>query len=69
MCIAAPGRIIKVEGRKALVDYVFLKRQVLIGGENVKVGDYVMVQMGIITKIISRKEALAASASWLKLSR
>lgn len=66
MCIATPGKIVKVEGRKALVDYCSETRQVLTGGETVKVGDYVMVQMGIVVKILSRKEAAAALKAWAK---
>jgi hydrogenase expression/formation protein HypC len=64
MCIAVPGKIKKIEGRKALLDYPGEKRFALIGGDPVKVGDYVMVQMGIIVKILSQDEAQAAIEAW-----
>lgn len=64
MCLAVPGKIKKIEGKKVLLDYPDEKRYALIGDEKVKVGDYVMVQMGIIVKILSRKEAKAAFEAW-----
>lgn len=66
MCIAVPGKIVKVEGKKALVDYCSEVRQVLTGGESVKVGDYVMVQMGIVVKTLSSKEAALSIKAWKK---
>ena len=64
MCLAIPGKIKKIEGKKVLLDYPGKKRFALTGGEHVKIGDYVMVQMGIIVKILSQKEAKAAFQAW-----
>lgn len=64
MCLAVPGKIKKIEGKKALLDYPREKRYALIGDEKVKVGDYVMVQMGIIIKVLSQKEAKTAFEAW-----
>ncbi len=64
MCLAVPGRIKKIEGKKVLLDYPGEKRFALSGGEPVKIGDYVMVQMGIVVKILSQKEAKAAIKAW-----
>lgn len=64
MCLAVPGRIKKIEGKKVLLDYPNEKRYALIGDEKVKIGDYVMVQMGIIVKILSQKEAKSAFEAW-----
>ncbi len=64
MCLAVPGKIKKIEGKKVLLDYPIEKRYALIGDEKVKVGDYVMVQMGIIVKILTRKEAKTATEAW-----
>lgn len=61
MCLATPGKITKIEGQKATVDYGSEKRQVLTGGEKIKVGDYVMVQMGIIIRILTLEEVKAFS--------
>lgn len=53
MCIAFPGEIIKIEGLKAQVKYPTEVRTALVGEENVKVGDEVLVQMGIIIQILN----------------
>ncbi|MBI3887984.1 HypC/HybG/HupF family hydrogenase formation chaperone [Candidatus Microgenomates bacterium] len=57
MCLAIPGKIIKIAGRKAIVQYPGEQRVALVGEEGLKVGDHVMVQMGIIVKKISSIEA------------
>jgi hydrogenase expression/formation protein HypC len=58
MCIAAPGKVIKIEGKKALVEYSGeIINQALIGNEKIRIGSYVLVQMGIIIDVLSRKQA------------
>jgi hydrogenase maturation factor len=37
---------------------------VLLGGEQVKNGDFVMVQMGIVVKKISEEEAKISLKAW-----
>lgn len=64
MCLSVPGKIKKIEGKKVLLDHPTEKRYALISDERVKVGDYVMVQMGIIVKILSQDEAKAATEAW-----
>lgn len=64
MCLAVPGKIKKIDGKKVLLDYPAEKRYALIGDEKVKVGDYVMVQMGIIIKKLSQSEARSAIKAW-----
>jgi hydrogenase assembly chaperone HypC/HupF len=57
MCIAAPGKVIKIEGKKALVEYPEeIVNQALIGNEKIRIGSYVLVQMGIIIDVLSRKQ-------------
>lgn len=56
MCLAIPGKIKKIEGRKATVKYPDEEREVLVGDEPVKVGNWVLVQMGIVIKILSKDE-------------
>jgi hydrogenase expression/formation protein HypC len=58
MCLAIPGRVKKIEGKKILVQYSGEVRQVLVGDEKVKVGDLVLVQMGIVIRVLTPKEAL-----------
>lgn len=57
MCIATVGKIKSIEGKKVMVEYPDKVRQVLVGDEKVKVGDWVLVQMGIIIKILTPQEA------------
>ncbi|KKR80471.1 MAG: Hydrogenase maturation factor [Candidatus Daviesbacteria bacterium GW2011_GWA1_41_61] len=69
MCLAIPGKIIKVEKRQVLVQYPGQTRLALVGDEAVKVGDWVLVQMGIVIKILSSKEAQIAQKSWIKFDK
>ena len=64
MCLAVPGKIKKIEGRKVILDYGTEERQALISDDPVKVGDYVMVQMGVIIKVLSKTEAKSAISAW-----
>ena len=65
MCLGIPGKIIKIDSHKAEVKYPGGEsRSVLVGDEKVKKGDFVMVQMGIVTQVLSKKEALRTLKSW-----
>ncbi len=67
MCIAAPGKVIKIEGKKALIQYPGDEtRYALITDEKVKLGSFVSVQMGLIVNVLSKKESLCASKAWEK---
>lgn len=67
MCLAYPGTVKKIDGLEAEVDYVTSIRRVLVGTKKVKVGDKVMVQMGIIVKVISKEEARIMEEAWAKV--
>lgn len=64
MCLAFPGKIKKIEGHKVLVEYPGQTRQALVGDEPVEVGNFVMVQMGIVVKVLSKEEAKEALKAW-----
>jgi hydrogenase expression/formation protein HypC len=64
MCLAIPGKITKVEGHKVFVQYPGEERQALVGNEQLHVGDFVMVQMGIVIKILTPEEAAQAQEAW-----
>lgn len=65
MCIAAPGKVTKVEGKKAYVKYPGgEERQAFISDIKPKVGDSVLVQMGIILEIVSASKARYAAKAW-----
>lgn len=65
MCLAIPGKVQKIEGHKVIVEYPGQTREALLGDEVVRVGDYVLVQMGIVVKVLSVKEAKLARKSWI----
>jgi hydrogenase expression/formation protein HypC len=69
MCLAIPGKVIKVEGRKATIEYPGLQRPAMIGETGVKLGDYVMVQMGIIVKVLTADEARSTLEAWGSLKQ
>ena len=64
MCLAIPGQITEIDGHKATVKYPSEERDVLVGDDKIKKGDYVMVQMGIVVKVISEKEAKESLKAW-----
>lgn len=66
MCLAIPGKIIEVKKRQVLVQYPHQTRLALLGDEKVQVGDWVLVQMGIVIKIISPDEAATVQKAWTK---
>lgn len=66
MCIAAPGRVTKIKGREVEVEYPGIqeKRRAMVGGEKVKEGDVVMVQMGIVVRVLGEEEADEVVKAW-----
>ena len=65
MCLAIPGRIEKIEGKKAIIDYGTQKRAAIVTGDiPVKKNDYVLVQMGCIVQKLSPKEAKESIKAW-----
>lgn len=64
MCLAIPGKVIKIEGRKATVAYPGQENLAMIAEVPVKIGDYVMVQMGIIMRKLSEEEAKSSIEAW-----
>ena len=67
MCLAFPGRVINIEGLKAIVEYPGEVKQALIGVEDVKVGNMVLVQMGIIIQVISASQADKSAKAWKEI--
>ena len=54
----------EINGMEALVEYPGEERRVMVGEKNIKAGDYVLVQMGIIIKTLSKKEAQTSLKAW-----
>jgi hydrogenase assembly chaperone HypC/HupF len=64
MCLAIPGKVKSKDGMRLVVQYPQEERQVLDGGVPVEVGDYVLVQMGIVVKKLTQEEAESANEGW-----
>jgi hydrogenase assembly chaperone HypC/HupF len=65
MCIAAPGKVIKIEGKKALIEYPGNQtRYAMITDEKIKLGNYVSVQMGLIINVLTKSESASAQKAW-----
>jgi hydrogenase expression/formation protein HypC len=46
MCLAIPGKIIKIKGQLATVNFRGVKKEVNVSLIEAKIGDYVMVHAG-----------------------
>ena len=62
MCLAVPGRIIKIENDQAIVDYGSEQRSgiILEDDSEYKEGDYTIIQGGFLVAKIEEEEALRA---------
>lgn len=67
MCLAIPGIVKNIRGKKATVQYPNQTREAMIGDAPVRIGNYVLVQMGIIVKILSSAEAKSSQKAWKSL--
>lgn len=57
MCVAAPGRIIEINGNMAKIDYASNITTVNKGIVDCKVGDWVLVHAGLIIQVLPENEA------------
>lgn len=57
MCVAAPGKVIEINGNTAVIDYNGNKINANKGIVDVKIGDYALVHAGLIIQIIPEDEA------------
>ncbi|NOZ80449.1 MAG: HypC/HybG/HupF family hydrogenase formation chaperone [DPANN group archaeon] len=62
MCLAVPGRIVKIEKDMAIVDYGSERRPGKLIADGFAVDDYVIIQGGIVIEKVPRKEAEDALA-------
>lgn len=66
MCLAIPGKVEQINGHQVTVRYPNDVRTVLVGNDPIKVGDHVLVQMGVVLRSISKKEADVSLKAWTK---
>ncbi|MDR2610238.1 MAG: HypC/HybG/HupF family hydrogenase formation chaperone [Clostridiales Family XIII bacterium] len=57
MCVAYPGRVIEIDGRRAKADFAGNIVEVNTGVVDVKAGDYVLVHAGLAIEVMSEEKA------------
>ncbi|MFX1411864.1 MAG: HypC/HybG/HupF family hydrogenase formation chaperone [Promethearchaeota archaeon] len=69
MCLAIPGKILKINENSALVDFDGIKQNVVIALiQNPEVGKYVVVHAGYAIEQMDEKDALEAIEQWKELA-
>ena len=66
MCLAIPGKVISINHNKAEIEYPGQVRPAMVLDVPVVKGDYVMVQMGIVVKVLTKEEAESSLKAWTK---
>ncbi|NOR84938.1 HypC/HybG/HupF family hydrogenase formation chaperone [archaeon] len=56
MCLAIPGKIIKIDGDTATIDYDGITKTAKITLITPKIGDHVLVHAGFAIEILKNKE-------------
>ncbi len=56
MCVAMPGKVIAINGIKAIVDFYGNTVEANAGLVSAKTGDYVLVHAGCILQVLSKEE-------------
>ena len=68
MCLAIPGKIIKIENSKVIVDSAGSLSEAIAKGIKVNIGDYVMVQFGMVTEVVPEKQAETMINNWKQMN-
>ncbi len=64
MCLGVPGKIIRINGSTALVDFGGIVREVDVSLVDVEPGDYVVVHAGIAISELKPEEAREVLETW-----
>jgi len=70
MCLGVPAKVIEIKdnGRRAVVDYGGIRREVdAFLMPDLKVGEYVIVHAGAIIEKLDEKEALESLKAWREI--
>ena len=69
MCLAIPGKILKIDGNSALIDFDGIKQKVIIALiQNPEVGKFVIVHAGYAIEQMDEKDALESIEQWKELA-
>lgn len=64
MCLAIPGKIVKIENDVATIEYPSENREAKILDGSYTIGDYVFVTAKIVVQKIPTEEALESLKGW-----
>ena len=69
MCLAIPGKILKIDENTALIDFDGIKQNVIIALiQNPEIGKYVIVHAGYAIEQINEEEAMEAINQWKEIA-
>ena len=57
MCLALPGKIVKIDEENATIDYGGIKKKANVSFIDCKIGDYVLVHVGFAIETVDEKKA------------
>ena len=70
MCLAIPGKILKINEKVGTVDFGGVRRDVRLDLlERVQEGDYILVHVGYAIQVLDRDEAEKILKSWAEIAR
>ena len=67
MCLAVPAKVIELDGKKAMVDFGGVRREVDVSLVEAGIGDYVIVHAGFAIQIMDEKQAQETLDAWRQL--
>ena len=67
MCYAIPGKVVRLEGFAATIEYFDETKKAHTGLASVAVGDYVYAQGGFVIQTVPEDEAMEIMAEWRRL--
>ena len=70
MCLAIPGIVESVDGRRAIVDFGGVKREAMLDlmeEGSINPGTYVIVHTGFVIQTLDREEAEKTIETWREL--
>ncbi|MDI6643239.1 MAG: HypC/HybG/HupF family hydrogenase formation chaperone [Candidatus Hodarchaeaceae archaeon] len=70
MCLAIPGKVLKIERQAATVDFGGVRREVRLDLlRDVREGDYVLVHVGYAIQTLDEEAAREILKSWEEVAR
>jgi len=67
LCLAIPGKVVKISKGIATVDYGKERREARLMNPEIKVGDYVVVQNKLILQSLPEEQAVRSLKEWEKV--